>query len=70
MRDPERIHPVADPLIFREMLCRRTEPLHYVAGRDLVQLFDENDAFVAQIIDHIGLMHDVVTDINWCAKLG
>ncbi len=27
MRFPERIHPAADPLIFREKLCKQTEPL-------------------------------------------
>ena len=27
MRFPERIHPAADPLIFREKLFKQTEPL-------------------------------------------
>ena len=43
---------------------------HYISRRDFIQFFDENSTFVTQVIDHIGVMHDVVADIDWCAKFG
>ena len=34
------------------------------AGRDLVQLVDEHRAARAQILDHVAVVHDFVTDID------
>src|SRR5450830_549565 len=40
-----------------------------IAARDILQFFDENCAFVEQIIDDISIVYDLVAHIDRCAKL-
>ena len=39
-------------------------------GWHIGQLFDEDCAFFLQVVDHIGVVHDLVAHINRAAKLG
>jgi len=40
------------------------------AGRHIGQLFDEDRTFFLQVIDHIGVVHDLMAHINRAAKFG
>ena len=40
-----------------------------VAGGDVVQLFDEDRALVAQVFDHVGVVHDLVAHVDRRAEL-